>query len=74
MGYRSPQKQHDDYQREAALRAEIVRLREPWQGVLEDDWAYILSLPGDGGRGRFWKEVLTKMRAAFTAPAAPSER
>lgn len=34
--------------------------------VDEQDWQYILSALGDGGRDRFWKEVLGKLKAAHT--------
>ena len=49
-----------------ALRDEISLLRKPWRGVDDQDWQYIASVIPDGGRGRFWKQVLAEMRAALS--------
>lgn len=45
----------------------IMQLRNPWRAVDGQDWDYLFSVIPDGGRGRFWKAVLTEMRTALTA-------
>jgi hypothetical protein len=49
-----------------ALRARVERLEGAWQNVDDQDWEYLLSLIGDGGRARFWKDVFAKWRTALT--------
>jgi hypothetical protein len=49
------------------LENDIAALRRPWRAVDDQDWNYIMSVIGDGGRDRFWKAVLTEMRTALEA-------
>lgn len=49
------------------LQAEMAKLRRPWRAVDAQDWQYINSVIPDGGRGRFWKQVLAEMRVALGA-------
>jgi hypothetical protein len=51
----------------AALYDEIERLRAPLRNVDDKDWIDIFALLGDGSRAKFWKSVLTEMRAALHA-------
>lgn len=44
---------------------EIERLRDPYRAVDDEDWQFIMSKLGNGGRGRFWKAVLTEVRGAL---------
>ncbi len=45
---------------------EIERLRHPWRAVDNQDWDYLLKTAlGYGGRDKFWRAVLTEMRAAL---------
>lgn len=48
-----------------AYRLDAERLRKPWQAVDAMDWDFVIGALSDGGRGRFWKAVLTEMRAAL---------
>lgn len=60
MGYRSPQKQHDDYQREAQMRAALEEIRDK-----------AATIPNGGA----WAAgIATLCLETLTAPAAPSER
>lgn len=54
----------------AEARAEVERLRHPWRAVDGMDWEYLFSTIGWGGRDRFWREVLTEMRAELAQSAA----
>lgn len=54
-----------DQQPPYGLQAENERLRKPWRAVDAHDWQYIASVIPDGGRGRFWKSVLSEMRIAL---------
>lgn len=53
--------------------AEIERLRDPFRAVDAQDWEFVMGALPDGGRGRFWKAVLTEMRAALEEKAAEHE-
>lgn len=44
---------------------EISDLRHSFRAVDDEDWDYLLSTLSLGGRGRFWKAVLTEARAAL---------
>lgn len=48
-----------------AKNNEIAKLRRPYRAVDGEDWDFIMGILGDGGRGRFWKAVLTEVRAAL---------
>ena len=60
---------------EAGLRREFydkfMALRLPFAACDNQDWEYILGAIGDGGRDRFWKEVLRQMRAALERTEKP---
>ena len=53
------------YEANARLIAAAPALLSPWQNVDSQDWEYLLSLIPDGGRGRFWKDVLHRQRNAL---------
>jgi hypothetical protein len=49
-----------------SLELDAARLRTPFRAVDNQDWDYLLNTKlGYGGRDRFWREVLTEMRAAL---------
>jgi hypothetical protein len=54
----------------AEAQGEVERLRLPWRAVDGMDWEYIFSSIGYGGRDRFWRAVLTEMRANLAHAAA----
>lgn len=47
---------------------DAISLRHPWRAVDGQDWEYLFSKLGYGGRDKFWRAVLSEMRAALTAP------
>lgn len=48
-----------------AARARIAALDGAFRCVDDQDWEYLLSQIGHGGRDRFWREVLSDARAVL---------
>lgn len=49
----------------ARLIAAAPELVEPFDGVDDADWEWLLTHLGFSGHGRFWREVFTKLRPAI---------
>lgn len=47
------------------LERHVTLLRSPFRNVDHKDWAWMMERLGDGGHGKFWKDVMTEMRGAL---------
>ena len=43
----------------------LHRIEEIFCCADDQDWEYLLSRIGDGGRDRFWKSIITDLRPAL---------
>jgi hypothetical protein len=61
----------DEGYRTVALReiegrlSRLHRIEHAMKAVDDQDWDYLKSKLGDGGRDRFWKEVIRDLRVAL---------
>jgi hypothetical protein len=54
----------------AAARQDAERVRHPWRAVDNQDWDFLFSKIGWGGRERFWRLVLEETRTALQGATA----